>query len=110
MGVNSLPKTVNRQRRGCDLHPGPSAPESSTLTTRLPSHSVPSININFAIVGRRVAALAEVGSDIVAGLSVRPRGTTLCRAVICHGVDDASPRRLCQQHVLGACPLLYFGE
>ena len=38
MGVNSLPKTVTRQRRGCDLNPGPSAPESSTLTTRLSSH------------------------------------------------------------------------
>jgi len=38
MGVNSLPKTVSRQRRGCDLNPGPSAPESSTLTTLLPSH------------------------------------------------------------------------
>ena len=36
-GVNSLPKTVTRQRRDCDLNPGPSAPESSTLTTRLPS-------------------------------------------------------------------------
>ena len=35
MGVNSLPKTVIRQRRGCDLNPGPSAPEYSTLTTRL---------------------------------------------------------------------------
>jgi len=33
MGVNSLPK-----RRGCDLNPGPSAPESSTLTIRLSSH------------------------------------------------------------------------
>ena len=32
MGVNSLPKTVTRQRRGCDLNP--SALESSTLTTR----------------------------------------------------------------------------
>ena len=30
MGVNSLPKTVTRQRRGCDLNPGPTAPESST--------------------------------------------------------------------------------
>jgi len=40
MGVNSLPKTVTRQRRGCDLNPGPSAPEFSTLTTRLPSHNV----------------------------------------------------------------------
>jgi len=38
MGVHSLPKTVTRQRRGCDLNPGPSAPESSMLTTRLPSH------------------------------------------------------------------------
>jgi len=35
MGVNSLPKTVTRQRRGCDLNPGRSVPESSTLTTRL---------------------------------------------------------------------------
>jgi len=38
MGVNSLPKTVTRQRRDCGLNPGPSAPESSTLTTRIPSH------------------------------------------------------------------------
>ena len=38
MGVNSLPKTVTRQRRDCDLNPGPSAPEFSTLTTRLPNH------------------------------------------------------------------------
>jgi len=38
MGVNSLSKTVTRQRRGCDLNPGPSEPESSTLTTRPPSH------------------------------------------------------------------------
>jgi len=38
MDVNSLPKTVTRRRRGCDLNPGPSAPESSTLTIRQPSH------------------------------------------------------------------------
>jgi len=38
MGVNSLPETVTRQCRGCDLNPGPSLPESSTLTTRLLSH------------------------------------------------------------------------
>jgi len=41
MGVNSLPKTVTRQRRGCDLNPGPSAPESSTLANRLLSHLPP---------------------------------------------------------------------
>ena len=44
MGVNSLPKTVTQQRRGCDLNPGHTAPESSTLTTRLPSHPVSCIN------------------------------------------------------------------
>ena len=37
MGVNSLPKTVIPQRCGGDLDPGPTAPESGTLTTRLPS-------------------------------------------------------------------------
>jgi len=40
MGVNSLPKTVTRQCRCGDLNPGPSAPKSSTLTTRLPSHPI----------------------------------------------------------------------
>jgi len=38
--VTGLPKTVTRQRHDCDLNPGPSAPESSTLSTRLPSHPV----------------------------------------------------------------------
>ena len=42
MGVNSLPnKTVTRQRRGCDSNPGPTAPESSKLTTRLPVSFLP---------------------------------------------------------------------
>jgi len=42
MDVNSLPKTVTRQRQGCDLNPDPTAPESSTLTSRLPSnHTLP---------------------------------------------------------------------
>jgi len=36
MGVNNLPKTVTRHRRGCDLNPGPTAPAYyCTLTTRL---------------------------------------------------------------------------
>jgi len=38
--VNSLPKTVIRQRRDCDFNPGPSAPQSSTLTTGLPSRPI----------------------------------------------------------------------
>ena len=40
MGVNSLPKTVTRQRRSCDLNLGRSASESSMLTIRVPSHPV----------------------------------------------------------------------
>jgi len=39
VGVNSLPKTVTRQRRECDLNPGPSAPESSTELKRCSYHS-----------------------------------------------------------------------
>ena len=35
-GCEQLPKTVTRERHGYDLNPGPSASESSTLTTRLP--------------------------------------------------------------------------
>ena len=38
--MSSLPKAATRQRRDCDLNPGPSATEPSTLTTRLPSHPV----------------------------------------------------------------------
>ena len=45
MGVNSLPKTVTRQRFDCDLNPGLTAPESSMLTTRLPSHPGPTSKI-----------------------------------------------------------------
>jgi len=48
MGVNSLPKTVTRQHRGCDLNPGPSAPESSMLTTRLLTVGNKSVPIQLA--------------------------------------------------------------
>ena len=45
MGVNSLPKTVTRQRHGCYLNPGPTALESSTLTTQLPCHPIGSTGL-----------------------------------------------------------------
>ena len=41
---------MNRQRRGCDLNPGPSAPESSTLTTRLPSRPPSSLPLELQAV------------------------------------------------------------
>ena len=55
MGVNSLPKTVTRQRRDCDLNPGPSASESSTRITRLPSHPIIwlSIEIETGLIAHR---------------------------------------------------------
>jgi len=34
MDVSSLPETVTRQRHGCDLNPGSTAPESSTLKAK----------------------------------------------------------------------------
>jgi len=55
MGVNSLLKTVTRQRRDCDLNPGPSAPEFSTLTTRLPSHVDNNNNNNMQLLMRHVS-------------------------------------------------------
>ena len=74
MGVSSLPKTVTRQRRGCDLNPSPSAPESSTLTIRLPSHpgeggKCPAVTVGSAAPRRRLlrasAAPAEYQMDVV---------------------------------------------
>jgi len=45
MGVSSLPNTVTRRHRNCNLNPGPSAPESSMLTTRLPSQVLQTVVI-----------------------------------------------------------------
>ena len=69
MSVNSLPKTVTRQRRDCDLNPGPSAPESSTLTTRLPSHHMTALIPYYMVLyynalssmSRRPVLLPQVG-------------------------------------------------
>ena len=53
MGVNSLPTTATRQRRDCDLNPGPSAPESSTATE-------PSAVNYLAVLGLAVADIQLV--------------------------------------------------
>ena len=59
MGVNSLPKTVIRQRRDYDLNPGPSARESSTLTTRLRSHRATLSNIKTRKGLKKITAVTE---------------------------------------------------
>ena len=58
MGVNSLPKTVIRQRRGC--YSGPSAPESSTLTTRLPGPVLKRLNQPRYCLGVDSGAIKEL--------------------------------------------------
>ena len=68
-GVNSLPKTVTRHRHDCDLNPGPSAPESSTLTTQLPSHLI--IIMITAVTIIPVKAFAKDYVITGVGLSVR---------------------------------------
>ena len=63
MGVNSLPKTVTRQRRDCDLNPGPSAPESSMLITRLLSHPL-------LLTACGVFAIKEKNREVSIGLNM----------------------------------------
>ena len=65
MGVNSLPKSVIGERRGCDLNPGPSAPESSMLTTRLPSHPVFLVTAKKSVdADRRASCFARAASEV----------------------------------------------
>jgi len=74
--VNSLPKTVTRQRRGCDLNPGPSAPESSTQTTRLPSHpSKQGVARNFCLGGPNTPRKIFVNTDQARNHSSQSDGT-----------------------------------
>ena len=55
--MNSLPMTVTRQRRGCDLNPGPSAAESSTLITRLLGYRATRARSTFVIVSLMVLSV-----------------------------------------------------
>jgi len=78
MGVNSLPNTVTRQRYCCDLNPGPSAPESSMLTTWLLSHHIEYfasveiihwVQVEGIYVVQDEAACADAAADIGASLN-----------------------------------------
>jgi len=80
---NSLRKTVTRQRRGCDLNPGPSAPESSTLTTRLPSH--PEHTVNYSNTCRDARRSVSVRVAELSGENCR-----LMYVQLSGGSDDSS--------------------
>ena len=92
MGVNSLPKTVTRQRRGCDFNPGPSVPKSSMLNTRLPSHPLKQCllnnnNNNNNVQGPRLICDAA-GVDVVMYSSalqlVHSRQPAVCHGRLSH--------------------------
>ena len=59
MGVNSLPKTVTRQRRGCDLNPGPSAPESQHVNHSASEPPYTSRKLKYARATKMVAKQTE---------------------------------------------------
>ena len=80
MGVNSLPKTVTRQRRGCDLNAGPSAPESSTLTARLTSH--PGVGLPLLVLKSGFRAVcATICSQSITGFIINSSRPMLITAV-----------------------------
>jgi len=54
-----LPKTAIRQRHDCDLNSGPSATESSTLTTRLPSQPAGYINLRQIVRGVNACSVSR---------------------------------------------------
>ena len=88
MGVNSLPTTVTRRRRGCDLKTGPTAPESSTLTTRLPSH--PGRLINQVEID--VSDIAYRNCSVVAGSSCIASGSVSGSLSMTEDAADAAGR------------------
>ena len=77
--MNSLPKTVTRQRHDCDLNPGPSAPESSMLTTRLPSHPFKCWNSIYASFSKAWKQLSVV--QAAQGAVMWPAVTDVPRSV-----------------------------
>jgi len=103
MDVNSLPKTVTRQRRDYDLNPGPSAPESSTLTTRLPIQ--PTIRLGAAAgcellpcrCGRGVVG-AEHASALSVAVSLRSEPLAVARLAVQRSVVLGDRRTL--QHLV----------
>jgi len=84
--VNSLPKTVTRQRCGCDLNQGPSGPESSTLTTRLLSHPCKLINIYKTVkeagANSALHMVLNMNHKQIPGLSRRGENTSVPSSII----------------------------
>jgi len=99
--MNSLPETVTRQRSGCDLNPGPSAPESSTLTTRLPSH--PTLRVlkeNFVDIGGIFGFCSKVATQL---RFVRNVLTDMCKSFLINHNNKKMTKMHFRKHKLGLC-------
>jgi len=93
MGVNSLPKTVTRQRRGCDLNPGPSAPKSST-DSALGYRANPIIIAVHIIAQFNLPRTDEIYKDLVnciPGSAIQPTLLTVFLFAAKHSTADAFP-------------------
>ena len=87
--MNSLPKTVTRQRRGCDLNPGPSAPESSTLTTRLPEKRK-------KLKGKKTDMLRSIGEHSGESVGSAMKRKKKAKVVTgCYSTGSKRPHRCC---------------
>ena len=84
MGVNGLRKTVTRQRRNCDLNPGHSAPESSTLTTQLPIDwcNLEMFQIDLQLSGRSGISDTRFEFPVLRRNCVTNSYCTICKIII----------------------------
>ena len=87
MGVNSLPKTVTRQRRDCDLNPDPSVPawvqHANHSATEPPT----------TIVVRVMLATGRIAADATAArYRLHPAGAKIERVHCPRGVSRARAR------------------
>ena len=93
MCVNSLPKTVTRQRRGCDLNSGPSEPKFITLTSGLYRGRCLGTNVRSLWAMQRVIRTTRASRS--ASRPTRGRGVNLARRNnYCSYYDDSLPESL----------------
>jgi len=102
MGGSSLPKTVTRQRRGCSSNPGPSAPQTSTLTTRLPSHPKEVDDSETAVVSTATRALQLSSVPLDVAYSLQSLRTALSGTSSCTARALQNSRRLLALYLAGS--------
>ena len=107
MGVNSLPKTVTGQHCNCDLNPGPSVPESRTLTTRLSSHHFDTAGWKWPLNWSRHQQLTDsIGASCVCWFSCRRYSAWTWQSRLCKHwrcCPRNTTRQFCTLYVVHCC-------